>query len=74
MLLVVALAVGLRGASGQTTAGWEVQSTWPDDIYPGFECLPYDGTKVPDCKEYVTPGTGESYFHEHSQSRVLINF
>jgi len=47
-------------------ASCQQRSTWPPDISPGEECLPYDGSKVPDCREFVNPITKEPYYHPHS--------
>ena len=52
-----------------TTKNFKVRSTWPGDISPGENCLPYDGSKVPDCSEYVKPPHFEPYYHEHSFSK-----
>ena len=52
-----------------TTKNIKVRSTWPGDIFPGENCLPYDGSKVPDCSEYVKPPHFEPYYHEHSFSK-----
>jgi len=35
---------------------------------PGQECLPYDGSVVPDCSAYVNPVTKEPYYKEHSSN------
>ena len=36
---------------------------------PVQECLPYDGSVVPDCSKYVDPITKQPYYHEHSNSK-----
>ena len=36
---------------------------------PGQECLPYDGSVVPDCAKYIDPITKQPYYHEHSNSK-----
>ena len=36
---------------------------------PGQDCLPYDGSVVPDCRKYVDPITKQPYFKEHSASK-----
>ena len=36
---------------------------------PGQDCLPYDGSLVPDCSKYVDPVTKQPYYHEHSSSK-----
>jgi len=48
------------------TYGQEMRSTWPPIFHPGEECLAYDGSKVPDCREFIDPGTLEPYYHPHS--------
>ena len=50
----------------------QVRSTWPNGIYPGEHCLPYDGSKVPDCSEYVNPDHYVPYYHEHSASKGRV--
>ena len=35
---------------------------------PVEDCLPYDGSVVPDCSKYVNPVTKQPYYHEHSNS------
>ena len=54
----------------QTKQAWkfQVRSTWPNGIYPGENCLAYDGSKVPDCTEYIDVENYIPYYHEHSQS------
>ena len=51
----------------------QVRSTWPDGCpgpnCPGDDCLPYDGSEVPDCSEYIDPDHYVPYYHEHSQSK-----
>ena len=37
---------------------------------PGEDCLPYDGSVVPDCSKFVDPITKQPYYHEHSQSKI----
>ena len=71
LLLSAAMAVVVGQATAQVTDQPQVYSTWPDDIYPGENCLPYDGSKVPDCSEYIDPNHYIPYYHEHSQSREL---
>ena len=36
---------------------------------PGQDCLPYDGSVVPDCAKYIDPITKQPYYHEHSSSK-----
>merc|ERR1712126_175393 len=35
---------------------------------PGQDCLPYDGSVVPDCSKYIDPVTKEPYYKEHSNN------
>ena len=35
----------------------------------GEDCLPYDGSVVPDCREYAEPLTKEPYYRAHSHSK-----
>jgi len=42
-----------------------MMSTWPPDIAPDPTCLPYDGSKVPDCSDYLG-SRGDPVFIEHS--------
>jgi len=44
----------------------EMRSTWPPQFNPGEECLAYDGSKVPDCTEFIDPVLKEPYYHPHS--------
>ena len=47
----------------------QVRSTWPPTIFPVDDCLPYDGSEVPDCSEYIDPNHYVPYYHEHSASK-----
>ena len=47
-----------------------MMSTWPPDIAPDPTCLPYDGSKVPDCSDYLG-SRGDPVFIEHSFSKKL---
>ena len=38
---------------------------------PGIDCLPYDGSVVPNCDEYINPITKQPYYKEHSNSEFL---
>ena len=39
---------------------------------PGENCLPYDGSVVPDCSKFVDPITKQPYYHEHSTSMIPL--
>ena len=48
------------------------QETTPDytvTYNPGQDCLPYDGSVVPDCSKYFDPLIKVPYYHEHSTSK-----
>ena len=49
----------------------QMRSTWPPWARPGINCLEYDGSKVPDCKQFVDPTIREPYYHPHSSSMHL---
>ena len=49
------------------------ETTTPDytvTYNPGQECLPYDGSVVPDCSKFWDPITKYPYYHEHSTSKI----
>ena len=74
LLLSAAMAVVVGQATAQVTDQPQVYSTWPDDIYPGENCLPYDGSKVPDCSEFVDPILKQPFYHQHSSSKPTSLF
>ena len=41
---------------------------------PGVDCLPYDGSVVPDCSKYIDPVTKEPVFKEHSSSKCFKRY
>ena len=49
------------------------QDTTPDYTVTynpgGQDCLPYDGSVVPDCSKYFDPPMRAPYYHEHSTSK-----
>ena len=47
----------------------QIRSTWPPDVDPDPNCLDYDGSKVPDCREYIDGVTKQPVFIEHSYSK-----
>ena len=73
LALFLGLAVGLDGLAaspvGTAQPEPEMAVTWPPWIFPGEECLAYDGSQVPNCEEFVDPVTKQPYYHEHSQSK-----
>ena len=71
---VLSLVVCLGGSLALPQPAPEVQigATWPPDIEPGENCLPYDGSQVPDCTEFIDPDHYIPYYHEHSQSELSI--
>ena len=56
----------LEGTLGQ------MRSTWPPWAHPGEECLTYDGSRVPDCKQFIDPEIKEPYYHPHNTSKKNI--
>ena len=51
------------------------QDTTPDytvTYNPGQDCLPYDGSVIPDCKKFVDPIIKNPYYHEHSTSKIPL--
>merc|ERR1711971_361000 len=68
-MLVWWVATALPGILAiDPTPHLQVGSTWPDDVIPDEFCLPYDGSKVPDCSQYVDPEHYIPYYHEHSSN------
>lgn len=37
---------------------------------PGQDCLPYDGSVVPNCLNYIDPATKQPVYHIHSASKL----
>lgn len=62
------LAVGLVRSQETTTEDFIVteSSNYTVTYNPGQNCLPYDGSVVPDCSKFVDPITKQPYYHEHS--------
>ena len=48
----------------------QIRSTWPPDVIPDPNCLDYDGSKVPDCTEYIDQANNQPVFIEHSFSKI----
>ena len=46
-------------------AGW-----WCDGFPPANLCLDYDGSKIPDCTQFVDPENYIPYYHQHSSSEI----
>ena len=66
------LALAVLGVSclSQPTPHPETRSTWPEDFIPGEDCLPYDGSKVPDCRDFIGDTLiRRPYYHEHFSSK-----
>ena len=72
MLLLV---VGLVRSQETTTEDFIVteSSNYTVTYNPGQNCLPYDGSVVPDCSKFVDPITKQPYYHEHSTSKTPLN-
>ena len=47
----------------------QMRSTWPPDVDPDPNCLDYDESKVPDCRDYIDAVTKQPVFVEHSYSK-----
>ena len=60
--------LSLKMASSQTT---EYSYNYTVTYNPGKDCLPYDGSVVPDCSKYIDGTTKQPYYHEHSSSELL---
>jgi len=58
--------IGVLGCVALSVVGQDFKSTWPPEFHPGEDCLAYDGSKVPDCRDFVNPITKEPYYHPHS--------
>jgi len=61
-LLSLLLIFFLEETSGQ------FRSTWPPWARPGEECLEYDGSKVPDCRDFIDPQIKQPFYHYHSSN------
>ena len=68
------LVVGLVRSQETTTEDFIVteSSNYTVTYNPGQNCLPYDGSVVPDCSKFVDPITKQPYYHEHSTSKIKI--
>ena len=62
---MLVMLVGLVRSDSTTTEDYTVTYN------PGVDCLPYDGSVVPDCSKFVDPITKQPYYHEHSSSKLL---
>ena len=60
--------ISLKLVSCQTT---EYSYNYTVTYNPGQDCLPYDGSVVPDCSKYIDPITKQPYYHEHSNSKTV---
>merc|ERR1712212_116857 len=70
-MLVWLIATALSGIiASDPTVHPEAGSTWCDGcgFTPGYFCLPYDGSKVPDCSQYIDPDRYIPYYHQHSSN------
>ena len=67
------IILGLLFAAAQKTSGQVTDAPSATVTYnPGEECLPYDGSVVPDCTLYVDPILKQPYYKEHSTSKFII--
>ena len=53
--------ISLKLVSSQTT---EYSFNYTVTYNPVVDCLPYDGSVVPDCSKYVDPVTKQPYYHD----------
>jgi len=61
------IILGLLFAAAQKTSGQVTEAPGATVTYnPGEDCLPYDGSVVPDCRLYVDPILKQPYYKEHS--------
>eukprot|EP00090_Calanus_glacialis_P038285 TRINITY_DN6687_c0_g1_i1.p1 TRINITY_DN6687_c0_g1~~TRINITY_DN6687_c0_g1_i1.p1 ORF type:complete len:690 (-),score=119.86 TRINITY_DN6687_c0_g1_i1:89-2158(-) len=63
-LFLAPLLVGISGAAHVTSYPEGQTVTYN----PGEGCMPYDGSTVPDCSEFVNPDTKWPFYHEHSSN------
>ena len=68
MISVLISVISLKLVSCQTT---EYSYNYTVTYNPGQDCLPYDGSVVPDCAKYIDPITKQPYYHEHSNSKIV---
>ena len=64
--LLSLISLGL--VSSQTT---EYSFNYTVTYNPVLDCLPYDGSVVPDCSKYIDPMPKFPYYHEHSNSKIV---
>jgi len=68
-ILLLAIAKMVVGQDSTTESTSTTEDDWGTVTYnPGQECLPYDGSIVPDCTKYVDPVTKQPYYKEHSNN------
>ena len=67
----LSIIIGLLFAAALKASGQITED--PGITYnPGEDCLPYDGSVVPDCKLYVDPEIKEPYYKDLQQ--VYLKF
>ena len=67
----LSIIIGLLFAAALKASGQITED--PGITYnPGEDCLPYDGSVVPDCTLYVDPDIKEPYYKEHSTSKFKV--
>ena len=74
-ILLLAIAKMVVGQDSTTESTSTTEDDWGTVTYnPGQECLPYDGSIVPDCTKFVDPVTKQPYYKEHSNSKCNNEF
>ena len=62
--------VTIESTTTQPSKTTQASTTSTVTYNPGEECLPYDGSRVPDCREFIDPLAKEPYYHYHSTSNI----
>lgn len=67
-LLLLGCITGLEAASGFWEGNSPTESPFTVTYNPGEDCMPWDGSVVPDCRKYVDENTKWSIYYPHSES------
>ena len=70
VILLFKIVTGQEEVFSMTTNAEQVTVTYVPPDY--WECLPYDGSVVPDCSKYMDPTMKEPYYKEHSSSKCNL--
>ena len=73
-ILLLAIAKMVVGQDSTTESTSTTEDDWGTVTYNPGECLPYDGSIVPDCTKFVDPVTKQPYYKEHSNSKCNNEF